>query len=176
MKPLSQYAFSVSQEISSVVSVEGVHIPFQWESPPDVFHLSPPPTSALLLRHASLSHILGKKLTPTPSPAKAFTLRTGPETPLLQEGRDSNMKQRGQFSGALHRKLPSVCLILFLLNSSTSCIVLRICHSPPWWSFPGLTILLYLLSPYNTAVPWLPYLGCPVSAKPFQEGLQRAPW
>lgn len=69
-----------------------------------------------------------------------------------------------------------VCLILFLLNSSTSCIVLRICHSPPWWSFPGLTILLYLLSPYNTAVPWLPYLGCPVSAKPFQEGLQRAPW
>lgn len=121
--------------------------------------------------HFTVSH-LGEKLTPIPSPARAFT---SPEAPLMQEGRDSNMRKWGQFSGAPARKLPSVCLILFLLNLSTSHIVLHICHNSPWWSFPGLTILLYLLSPYNTAVPQLPYLGCPFPAKPFQ-GLQRAPW
>lgn len=65
MKPLSQCAFSVSQQISSVVSVEGVHIPFQLRVTSRCFPFVPSSNMcSVVFRHASLFHILGKNSSP----------------------------------------------------------------------------------------------------------------
>lgn len=174
MKLLSLVCFSDTQQtqISSAVSAERAYIPFQWESPPDVFHLSLPPTSGLLPRHTLLSQISRKKITLIPSPVKPEPFRPVLEHLYCRKAESATGGNKINSVKLSTENFPLFDYFFFPLTSSTPYKVLHICHISPQWSFPGLTIPVSCISPYNTAAPY-PH-NCPVgfssSSKAFPRG------
>lgn len=98
---------------------------------------------------------LGKKNCPHSKPVKVFTFRTRPGAPLLQESRDSRVKAMIsiQSSSPQETSLHTIRFFNFTYLTHITHSFAYLSYSPSW-SFPGLTILVYWLSSYNTAVSY----------------------
>lgn len=96
-----------------------------------------------------------EKNRPHPKSCKGFYLQNQPWS-TFTTGRQRQQHEAMRSIQSSSPQKTSLCPInfFFLLTPSTSFIVLHICHILPWWSFPGLKILVYWISPYNTAVPY----------------------